>query len=269
MDLLDTLGILLEATGGAAPALLTEFQIELEAACNSRPATLAAAHQCLDGLTARAEAFAASFAAGSETDADGWARALARQCRANLNELLFLAPWLALPAAPSRLVKLPDIAGIPTLNELSRFDEQVLPVIDQQLQDKQTPEERDWLMQLRPLIHEASRRALERIAAIESLAHQSGELACMQYDFLFDKPRRLLAIGYNVSERQRDTQLLRSAGFGSAVVQFCGDCSGTSAARELVCLGKAAGDYRRRAHSAVMERFHVRILDAAPGDAEL
>ena len=67
-----------------------------------------------------------------------------------------------------------------------------------------TSEERAWLGELQGLITEASRRASARIAAIERLARQSGELARMEYDFLFDEARKLLAIGYNVSERRRD-----------------------------------------------------------------
>ena len=60
-------------------------------------------------------------------------------------------------------------------------------------------------MNFNGLITEASRRAGARIAAIERLALQSGELARMEYDFLFDEARHLLAIGYNVSERRRDS----------------------------------------------------------------
>ena len=44
-----------------------------------------------------------------------------------------------------------------------------------------------------------------RIAAIDRLAQQTGELADMEYDFLFDKARHLLAIGYNVAERRLDS----------------------------------------------------------------
>jgi cyclic beta-1,2-glucan synthetase len=51
---------------------------------------------------------------------------------------------------------------------------------------------------------DASRSARKRIEAIESLALECGELAAMEYDFLYDKTRHLLAIGYNVSERRRD-----------------------------------------------------------------
>ena len=201
--LLDTLGILVEATGGAAPSPLTQFQAELEFACDSRPTTLAAAQLCLDRLTTRAEAFADSLNAVPETDVSWWVRTLARQCRSNLDELLFLAPWVALPAAPSGLGNFPDIAGIPTLREVAGLHLRVWQAIGHRLNE--TPEARDWLGQVRPLIQEASRRASERIEAIERLAHQAGELACMQYDFLFDKARRLLAIGYNVGERQRDS----------------------------------------------------------------
>ena len=53
--------------------------------------------------------------------------------------------------------------------------------------------------------HEAaSRRAGARIRAIEGLARQIDELTHMEYDFLFDEARNLLAIGYNVGERRRD-----------------------------------------------------------------
>ena len=62
----------------------------------------------------------------------------------------------------------------------------------------------DGIPTLRDLAGLGNQRAIERIAAIERLALQSGELARMEYDFLFDKERHLLTIGYNVGERRRD-----------------------------------------------------------------
>ncbi|PYT20618.1 MAG: cyclic beta 1-2 glucan synthetase, partial [Acidobacteria bacterium] len=50
----------------------------------------------------------------------------------------------------------------------------------------------------------ASQSARARIAAIESLAVECGDLATVEYGFLFDKARNLLAIGYNATERRRD-----------------------------------------------------------------
>ena len=46
--------------------------------------------------------------------------------------------------------------------------------------------------------------AVERIARLHELAAQAGQLADMDYDFLYDEGRRLLAIGYNPTERRRD-----------------------------------------------------------------
>jgi cellobiose phosphorylase len=67
-----------------------------------------------------------------------------------------------------------------------------------------TPEERAWLDELRRHVATASGRARERIAEIERLALLLSELASMEYDFLYDKTRHLLAIGYNVGEHRQD-----------------------------------------------------------------
>ena len=64
-------------------------------------------------------------------------------------------------------------------------------------------------------------------------------------------------------------ELLRSAGFGSEVVQFRGDRAGTAAAGELVCPGAPAHHRRRRTDPAFLERLDVRVPHAAPGDADL
>ena len=94
---------------------------------------------------------------------------------------------------------------MPTLRQLARLEADLLPAIDTKLALAVTPEERAWLDQLRRLITKASQRAGARMAAIEGLARQSSELARMEYDFLFDKARHLMAIGYNVGERRLDS----------------------------------------------------------------
>jgi cellobiose phosphorylase len=159
----DTLQVLVDSAGGAAPARLAQLQNELESAYASPPTTLAAARLCLDQLTTFAAEAASDFDSldlDPESQAAWWAHALTAQCHAALDELNFLA---------SSLVRNSD--EIPTLRELAGL---------------------------------GNDNAAERITAIERLALRSGELSRMEYDFLFDKTRRLLAIGYNVSERRRD-----------------------------------------------------------------
>ncbi len=109
----------------------------------------------------------AANAAAAKGEADSWAQALARQCRETLEELALFAPC--------------ELDPIPTLRQLATLDAARFPHSVQ-----------------------ASARARDRMAAIERLARQCGELARMEYDFLFDKSRQLLTIGYNVSERRAD-----------------------------------------------------------------
>ena len=107
------------------------------------------------------------------------------------------------------------------------------------------------------LIPASSRRAQERITALEQLALQASELACMEYDFLYDKPRRLFAIGYNVTERHRD------ASYYDLLASEARLCNFVTIAQEQVpqeswfALGRLADYHRWRTNAAVVERLDV------------
>ena len=127
-----------------------------------------------------------------------------RQCRDALDELMSLAPWTELLSSQNRLGDFPDLTEIPTLRELAALDVKLLPTIAQQLNSAAPSEESARLNELQRLITAASRHARTRIAAIKGLALQCDALARMDYGFLFDEKRHLLAIGYNVGEHRRD-----------------------------------------------------------------
>ena len=210
----DTLGVLVDIAGGEkgaggdAPARLAQLHEDLASASESRPTTLVATRRCLDRLVASAAKVVGSLDAdskGSESGEKRWARALARQCQVALDDLTFLAPWILLPDLSNRLSDFRGIDEIPTLRELARFDVELLPAIEQRFGSDVTPEEREGLGEIRRLITKSSQRARARIATLERLALQSGDFARMEVDFLFDKARHLLAIGYNVGERRRDS----------------------------------------------------------------
>ncbi len=213
----DTLRILVNIAGGPVPAQLAQLQKDLDLAVGSPPTALAAARLCLDRLaTSAAEAtrLAERGDPGIESGAGSgeaaaqlrwWAHSFARQCRDALDELLFLAPWTPLLSSQERPLDFHGIDEIPTLRQLSNFEVGLLPEIEHRLGLKVTPEEKAWLDELRSLIMEASRRACARISAIERLALQSNEFSRMEYDFLFNTARHLLAIGYDVGEHRLDS----------------------------------------------------------------
>ncbi|OHD67901.1 MAG: cyclic beta 1-2 glucan synthetase [Spirochaetes bacterium RBG_16_49_21] len=198
----DTLGVFVETLeGGTPPARLADIQKDLEAACRDKPATLGSARRCLDRLATSAAGMADAFIAGADNQAWWWAQTLARQCKASLDELTLLAPWAG---SPDMLRRMPDIDEIPTLRQLVRRKTEFLPASDQGPGADAASAESGRNDEIRRLISEAGDRAAQRIAAIERLALRAGELAQMEYDFLYDKERHLLAIGYNVNDRRRD-----------------------------------------------------------------
>ncbi len=201
--LTDTLRILMDGEGETPPIGLVHLQKALESVCLSRPNTLEGVKESLDKLASFArEVTHASDDAAPEGQA--WLRAFAGQCQAGLNELMFLAPWMGLPLSPKVLSDTPCFNQILTLRQMASLNDALLPFINDQCGPDKTPEERKGLDVLKGLIKEGGSRAVARIAAIEGLAKQCGDLASMEYDFLFDKKRHLLAIGYNVDEGRQD-----------------------------------------------------------------
>ena len=200
----DTLGILEEAAGDLASATLAEFRKGLEFARDSRPATLLAVQLLLDRLVRSAAAVAADLGDESESQAGWWAGALARQCRAARDDLIFLVPWAGLPEAPDGGGDLPATNLIPTLRTLAGLDVALSARLASRPEAAATPAQAVWLADLSRHVEQGSKRAQARIAAIQRLALQAGELADMEYGFLYDKASRLLSIGYSVDERRPD-----------------------------------------------------------------
>ena len=232
----DTFEVLAEEVGVTTHPALLQFQKYLESWLAVRPTTLEGARQCLEHLTTSANELIAHTATlvaeqnnasisnwdnyrsrkdatmrgpittrnDAEAKATAWAERLARLCQATLDDLTALAPWLVLPTAPGLRDDFSMLNDFPTLQELAGYDNHWSAVIQSRL-DTATALERERLTTLRTHIVEASRQAQTRLAALADLARQANDFAGMEYDFLYDKTRHLLAIGYNVDERRRDT----------------------------------------------------------------
>jgi cyclic beta-1,2-glucan synthetase len=170
----DTFELVVQTSPGPPTAAITRLQKALDAACAFPPATAAAGRLALERLAGESRALAAALSAATELEASGWASALASQCQDACDDLAILAPWTSVAAVAMPQVHLPGFTSIPTLGELAALDG-------------------EW-----------GGPARARMAAINRLAAQALDLAEMEWDFLFDRTRRLLSIGYNVAERRRD-----------------------------------------------------------------
>jgi cyclic beta-1,2-glucan synthetase len=104
-----------------------------------------------------------------------WAGKLQESCRSELEDVLMLAPWLeGTGEAPPGQQPSPN--G-PTLRELA---------------------EPSWHLS-------GADFARARLALLEDLAARCTALSEMDFAFLFDPARKLMAVGFNVADRRRDT----------------------------------------------------------------
>ncbi|MCD7100298.1 glycoside hydrolase family 94 protein [Stenotrophomonas sp. MMGLT7] len=178
----DTLGVLRRAwrnegrTDAVIDPALMAFGEQLAALRAVPPRSLADAQAALERLALLAAEIAQAWPPPPapderlpEAEEPHWPQALDQACRAALAELRFLQPeGDAALASVSPL----DIADLGQLASRGSG--------------------------------EAATRARARIHQLHRLAHVAGQLSLMEYDFLYDRARRLLAIGYNVDERRLD-----------------------------------------------------------------
>ncbi|MBA4142121.1 MAG: cyclic beta 1-2 glucan synthetase [Nitrosospira sp.] len=170
----DTLRLLEQGAGSAATASLAQFEAALLTTSETRPRTIASTRADFDILVTCSREVLRDVAAESSVlasaEAHEWAQALNSQCEGALAELINLLPQ-PLNDAIAGENNITRTAPIPSLRELAA---------------------------------QGSTLARERVSAIERLAFQAGEMAQMEYGFLFNHAQRQLAIGYNVGEHRLD-----------------------------------------------------------------
>ena len=176
----DTYAVLAQAcadegdTDAALQRALQGFKQRLDTVHAAPPASLPVATQAFDALAQDAAAIEAAWARQhdmfSEVPALHWPHALAEACRAAAREAG------SFTLAHAAIAQDADAAeSIPSLRELQHLADPAL-----------------------------CERARQRIEELERLAHVAGQCAQMEYGFLYDRARHLLAIGYNVDERRLD-----------------------------------------------------------------
>jgi len=184
--------------------LLAQFENGLELARGSLP-KLTAVAALLEQLSKLADEISNSIDASAYSEARWWSERLSDQCSNALAELHFLAPWSSLTLTTSEGDLLESLETLPTMRQLAAYENEMGEKIRGRLSASVSAEESRSLSVLQTLLMTASDRANARIAALNELALRAGEFAQMEYGFLFNEARLLLAIGYNVTEGRLDT----------------------------------------------------------------
>lgn len=143
-----------------------QFKAILTEACANTPQSLATVKDTLEKMVGAVGTFAEGHQFNLDPNVRWWSDILANQCQKALAEILWFEQL--------------DSTGIPTLRELANNT-------DSSIGGRQS-----------------ARRSAHYIDRLEKLAAQAGAFAEMDYEFLYDRDKRLLRIGYHVSDRRLD-----------------------------------------------------------------
>jgi len=169
------------------------------------PETLSGMRLGLARLDAAATGLGALAEAAPDGEAARWGRAVEQQCREALAYVQRLTPWLDLPPPPADLALPVDPAAGASLRQLARLRAGIAPALEALAAGDLSPAGRAWLSDLGAALERSTAIATEEIGRCERMAGEANRLAVMDYDFLYDRARRLLSIGYNLDEFRRDS----------------------------------------------------------------
>ncbi|CAN5477618.1 glucoamylase family protein [soil metagenome] len=260
----DTLAIALDQARGAvdrsqrgviAAEVVTRME-RLRSDLANAPAALTASRTLLQ----RIATLAGEFSTAVNRDSTGavssefkwWADALERQVKDQLADLNHLAPWLALASpserfwrtgSPEQIARLANLRDAlqrldegPTLRDVAALRHTLVPTVDEIAAQLETPEA--CLSSLKQHLTDAAERASRRIADAQSLALRCEWLADIEWEFLFDKSRDLLSIGFNVSDNRLDASFYDLLGSEARLASYLGIAQGKLPQEHWFALGR-------------------------------
>lgn len=262
--------------GSATPANVRETTQRLDrllAECRTSVTTLSRAHRLLDHMATTAADLAGSLSAGDQR-VQHWVRAFETQCREFDSELMRLAPWItATHPVPEfngnashdsrqhaehvlQLIEKLDHGC--SVNEMARHAVEIQRAIEEILSsrgaeprngqatssamilpstDLPNVNRQDWGQYAR-LFEQAALEASNLTQALQLLALRCGNHAIMDFRFLYDEGRDLLAIGYNVSDQRMDSSYYDLLASEARVASFVAISQGQLPREHWFALGR-------------------------------
>ena len=143
-----------------------------------------------------------------EPNAGSWSFALHQQIIDTVQEFDLLMPWLRMgqpPAANGVQGVVEGLANAQSLHDIALLPALLAPVLAEAINAPNPADVSSWLSQVQGAVQSASIEAAARIKRIAALAQLIEQLCDMDYEFLYDRSRKLLTIGYNVDDQRRDS----------------------------------------------------------------
>jgi cellobiose phosphorylase len=231
----DTLRVLSDYADKKHLALLRSFKEVLEKPASEGGYTLLSVKNHLLELQDAYKSAIDGLPVEDGSDAHWWKEALGRQVQKHLDEIKGLAPWLFVENLPDSFNNISGLNTMPTLFELARLNGGVEGKEVNELKDAK---EKGGLESLHDALAETAKRANERISELEQMAQHCSELADIEFEFLYNRQKNLLTIGYNVDEHRADASFYDLLASEARLTIFVGIAQGKLPQESWFSLGR-------------------------------
>ncbi len=234
----DTLRVLADTLKENDIELLKQFTIDLETTCN-------ADSNSYNNLKISATALLESFNAINDklnnnpvSETYWWKRLLQKQLEEVNKQLQIFTPWFLLTNAPVEfsafVLKNDDFSLI----ELIKILKQLRVEVTQKQNQKNTPDEDQWLHLFQTALTNSIQNAEYTISTAENLAERCNDLVDMEWGFLYDQSSKLLAIGYNMQDHHIDSSYYDLLASEARLGNFIGIAQGKLPEESWFALGR-------------------------------
>jgi cyclic beta-1,2-glucan synthetase len=200
--LLDTTGVYISYLKKETAKGYEAFQSKLRSSIEHKPAASADFFKILDELSTLLMQAHVQIDTTASPVTSWWKEKLSQQLASAITSLELLRPWTI--DMPQVFGYLTVLTGIPSLLEISKAADQLENTLHSKPDGSLNSEDKQWFSTFKLSVVESSKQARDRIAAIERMAQSCDELSDMEWDFLYDKGKNLLSIGYKSEEHQTD-----------------------------------------------------------------
>ena len=133
-----------------------------------------------------------------------WMHKFQHQIEKTLTDIESFIPWHGSLEAISKFEELKALGETPSVNRIKSLADEIIPEIKTLAANVTDNKTRELLTELTGQVRKAERNALEKITRVNELSKQCILFSSVDYDFLYNREKKLLHIGYNVSEHRRD-----------------------------------------------------------------
>lgn len=172
-----------------------KFKVELESAIKKYPENLFELVQVVKQIKSGYDKIYPEFIASDKSEIHYWKIDLQKQIDGAWSELLYLMPAIENAEKLKVYREIVECYAVPTMYDLQAMHEQIL---------SRTPKDQTEGDSFVQQIQKGLENIFERYKTISHLEAQCEDFSNVDWEFLYNKNRRLLSIGYNANEHRLD-----------------------------------------------------------------